>query len=171
MTRPRPCGRPPGPRPGASPSRPPRPPRRTGPPPRARRPAPAGEASGNAESRELLLVLLSVLVVLNSSGDVKRVFGPFGTQKLVRGCHPNNSTSTVARGLSNRRATAHSATLHGWLSATGAFGMGDATGSSSSAADLAEGQPRAPREIPWLAHFQPETRGTVSSPSRCLQVL
>ena len=28
-------------------------------------------------------------------------------------CHPNNSTSTVARGWSNLGATAHSATLHG----------------------------------------------------------
>ena len=33
-------------------------------------------------------------------------------------CHPNTSTNTVARGLSNLRATTHSAPLHGWLSAT-----------------------------------------------------
>ena len=42
-----------------------------------------------------------------------KVFCAFGTRKLVKGCHPNNSTSTAARGLSNLRATAHSAPLHG----------------------------------------------------------
>ena len=34
-------------------------------------------------------------------------------------CHPTNSTSTVARGLSNLRATAHSATLHGASATSG----------------------------------------------------
>ena len=41
------------------------------------------------------------------------MFRAVRTPKLVRGCQPNNSTSTVARGMSNLGATAHAATLQG----------------------------------------------------------
>ena len=47
------------------------------------------------------------------------MFRVLETQKLVEGVSLSNRTSTVARGLSNLRATAHFATgPHGWLSAT-----------------------------------------------------
>ena len=54
----------------------------------------------------------------------------FGTPKLVEGCHPNNSTNTVAHGLSNLRATAHSAPLHD-ASATSVRGSSTRSSSAS----------------------------------------
>ena len=54
--------------------------------------------------------------IFGSSDGVSRcseVFRVFGTQKLVRVCHPNNRTSIFALGLSNPRATAQTAPLRG----------------------------------------------------------
>ena len=71
---------------------------------------PVGGESGSTDMRELLLVFsIGFRAFLGCLGGVEGRLGRLD----VGGCHPNNSTSTVARGLSHRIATAHSATLHG----------------------------------------------------------
>ena len=79
---------------------------------------PVGEESGSTDVRERLLVFLKVFTAFGVF-LIKSVYGVWNP-KTRRGVSPNNSTNTVARGLSNLRATAYSATLHGWLSATAA---------------------------------------------------
>ena len=68
--------------------------------------APVGETSGSTHLRHLLLVFSRLLDGLCSVYRRLRCLEP-------QNCHPNNSTSTVAPGLSKLIATAHSATLHG----------------------------------------------------------